>query len=68
MDARTFEPDEPLPRICKHCRWSFSRVFDHDPKEMFCDVAAKGANSLRWGHTPRSTKPNHTCDQWEEKA
>ena len=66
MDARTFEPDDPLPRICKHCKWCISRLrtwCEHPKKE-----GLKPGFGLVRVHTPRRTHPDNTCDQWEEKA
>jgi len=74
MDARTFEPDEPLPRTCKHC----AHLKTCEP-----ECAASGfvcANPARTSHISRvglwefsgniviETTPDNTCDQWEEKA
>jgi hypothetical protein len=68
MDARTFEPDEPLPRICKHCKWFENVVVfggkckhperrpPYDPRVVSSGVAY---------YHPH---PDNTCDQWEEKA
>lgn len=75
MDARTFEPDVPLPRVCKHCAWAGM----HLAAEVW---GVKGlmacSNPLQvWGRQPtaeedswkahKGVEPDHTCDHWEER-
>jgi hypothetical protein len=64
MDARTFEPDEPLPRTCKHCKWS--EMF---ARSLRC-THPKGRTVGMGVHKPfpPRTHPDDTCDEWEEKA
>jgi hypothetical protein len=66
MDARTFEPDEPLPRICKHCKW-LATVPGWGNTQGLCILPRRLENS---GRPVRGvmTYVSHTCDQWEEKA
>jgi hypothetical protein len=73
MDARTFEPDEPLPRICKHCRWWDQYLWGDNPRG-YCSVRLKNvpSTSLTLEGVPgpkfRDVMSTYTCDQWEEKA
>jgi hypothetical protein len=61
MDARTFEPDEPLPRICKHCRWCEVLL------QAWCKHPER-QGEVPWVGVMVRTHPDNTCDQWEEKA
>jgi hypothetical protein len=56
MDARTFEPDEPLPRVCKHCAWA-RRTTSEPPFDLAC----------LHERTDCFTAPDETCDHWEER-
>ena len=71
MDARTFEPDEPLPRICKHCRWC--EAFMEEVQVMLCREPKRLESCpplFPWASIEPagiSTHPDHTCDHWEER-
>jgi len=74
MDARTFEPDEPLPRVCKHCAWGKSHIIagrqpvvmcqNHTATRNFAPVTGVG---LLVYPTSVNVPPDHTCDHWEER-
>jgi hypothetical protein len=72
MDARTFEPDEPLPRICKHCKHSLA--LESSPTGLVCYHRGKEHLAIvQWppkheGKFVSQVSAQDTCDQWEEKA
>ncbi len=60
MDARTFEPDEPLPRVCKHCAWGEVLL------QAWCKYPREQGETPRFDVMVR-THPDNTCDHWEER-
>jgi hypothetical protein len=74
MDARTFEPDEPLPRVCKHCAWGKREQVQYVGLTITCK--SKQALKERSKDMPGlpSLVPtgvyvgaSETCDHWEER-
>ena len=69
MDARTFEPDEPLSRICKHCKWGEWEQTEYDGLTLTCkNQKALEKRSPSLVLTGVFVGASETCDQWEEKA
>lgn len=78
MDAREFEPDDPLPQTCQHCKWAKLEPDDVGlGMTLTCSqpltVLSLGlAEFRRLGRVlGRSrmpmTQPDHTCKHWEER-
>lgn len=71
MDAREFEPDDPLPQTCQHCKWGERELFNGQPIVMCWNSIAIGEFffSAGVGFRPVAVhvKPDHTCKHWEER-
>lgn len=74
MDARTFEPDEPLPRVCKHCAWGERHHVETGGSVLLCknilnldDCAPLFPWLPDFKPAAFSVNPDYTCDHWEER-
>ena len=74
MDARTFEPDDPLPRVCRHCKWAEQEQVQYVGLTLTCvnpqsleerSAAMPGLPSLV--STGVYVAANETCEHWEER-
>ena len=64
MDAREFEPDDPLPQTCQHCKWA---VKTGDLQRLLlCSYGIDRLATVAISLTS-FVKPNHTCKHWEER-
>lgn len=64
MDAREFEPDDPLPQTCQHCKWG--EKTGGLQRLMLCTHGADCLATVAIDLTS-FVKPDHTCKHWEER-
>lgn len=76
MDAREFdfEPDDPLPQTCQHCKWAERHHVETGGSVLLCKNAtnlADGGPLFPWlpdfKPSAFSVSATHTCKHWEER-
>ena len=64
MDAREFEPDDPLPQTCQHCKWGERRLVQNVTELTCQDPVLVRPQSFGFAII---VEPDHTCKHWEER-
>ena len=75
MDAREFEPDDPLPQTCQHCKWGEAHFIGgvygiNGLLDCTNPAHVSGRKPLPekdFWKAHKGVKPDHTCKHWEER-